>query len=192
MKDQLRSLEEAAYELELRRKRKITRRDRNTGRLKGKRIEIEWKGKKQCLADWARELGKSPQVLGNRYAKGYPVELILRVGKVSRGEHPESFKGHLEYSIPGALTALYGLRALHQHALTGGEVWALLSKNPGVLSAIQGLCNPKRGVIDSGMGVVRALRLLKGREIEGHTLVVEAGKWQFQKSARANLRSILI
>jgi hypothetical protein len=177
MKD--RDLYEAAIEIELRRKRKAERRDRNTGRLKGKPILVEWKGKKQCLADWARELGISPQVLSNRYAKGYPPEMIFRVGSLSRGEHPESMKGYAEACIPGALTALYGLPALHRHALTGGEVWALLGKNPGVLGAIQGLCNPKRGAIDSAWGVVRALRLLVGREIEGECLASTAGRWQF-------------
>jgi hypothetical protein len=184
----LRTLEEAAYEIELRRRRKIERRDRNTGRLKGKRIEIEWQGKKQCLADWARELDISPQVLSNRYAKGYPPEMILRVGKVSRGEHPESFKGHLKVSIPGALTAIYGLPALRRHALTGGEVWALLGKNLDALRAIQGLCNPKRGAIDSAWGVVRALRLLVGREIDGHALAFTDGRWQFITISSGGLR----
>lgn len=174
-----RTLEQAAEELRLRRAHKIARYDRETGRLKGKPIMIEWQGKSQCLADWGRELGISAKVIGHRLSKGYPLEAVFRVGRVRFSESENSMKGHLENSIPGALAALLSVSALHRYSLTGGEVWAILGKNPTILSAIQGLANPKRGRIDSGMGVVRALRILKGREIEGKCLALAAGRWQW-------------
>lgn len=42
-----------------------------------KNVFIEYAGKRQCLTDWANEVGLSKYVLGYRIKKGWPVHEIL-------------------------------------------------------------------------------------------------------------------
>lgn len=59
--------------------------DRATqNRNKATNVFLEYQGKRQCLKDWATELGMYRSTIHHRYYKGLPVEVILNPARLSR------------------------------------------------------------------------------------------------------------
>lgn len=53
---------------------------RNTRR----NVNIEWKGRTQCLTDWALELNIPILTLFNRYYKGMPLDRMMTTGRLHK------------------------------------------------------------------------------------------------------------
>lgn len=98
----------------------------------GKPVMLEFEGKTQNLSAWARERGISAQVIHHRLKKGYPIEMVLRVGRVTKSEHPDSAKAQQRKMLELAHEAICSLEPLWTRPLTAREILALVEGQSAV------------------------------------------------------------